>query len=140
MPTRAFKRHLTLPFYLQHLFINGKCWCLFHHWYSNSRSVIRLDHDVSQSSPVCRGVKQGYSVSKLLTKAGLAVSSSAHADDIRVMRSVGGAVSRLGSCVDSFCTANLLKLNFLRVPLLILLFILLLILYVPSPTSTVWVA
>ena len=42
---------------------------------------------------------------------GLDVGSSAHADDIRVVSSSADAVSRLGPCVNSFCSANLLKLN-----------------------------
>ena len=39
------------------------------------------------------------------------MGSSAHADDIRVVSNSTNAVSRLGSCVSSFCSANQLKLN-----------------------------
>ena len=48
------------PVLLEHVFklgINGKCWCLLHNWYSNSRSVVRLNGNTSQGFPVCRGVK-----------------------------------------------------------------------------------
>ena len=46
-----------------------------------------------------------------LSRLGLDVGSSAHADDIRVVSNSADAVSRLGSCVNSFCSANSLKLN-----------------------------
>ena len=118
---------------LEHLFklgINGKCWRLLHNWYSNSRNVVRFDCHLSQSFPVCRGVKQGSILSPTifiividsllrslnashqgLSRLGLDVGSSAHADDIRVVSNSTDAVSRLGSCVNSFCSANSLKLN-----------------------------
>ena len=124
---------IEYPVLLEHLFklgINGKCWRLLHNWYSNSRSVVRLNSNTSQCFPVCRGVKQGSVLSptqfiividSLLTSLdtthqglshlGLDVGSSAHADDIRVVSNSTNAVSRLGSCVSSFCSANQLKLN-----------------------------
>ena len=46
-----------------------------------------------------------------LSHQGLGVGSSAHADDIRVVSNSVNAVSRLGSCVNSFCSENQLKLN-----------------------------
>ena len=124
---------IEYPVLLEHLFklgINGKCWRLLHNWYSNSRNVVRLDCHLSQSFPVCRGVKQGSILSPTifiividsllrslnathqgLSRLGLDVGSSAHADDIRVVSNSVDAVSRLGSCVNSFCSANSLKLN-----------------------------
>ena len=53
---------IEYPVLLEHLFklgINGKCWRLLHNWYSNARSVVRLNSNTSQCFPVCRGVKQG---------------------------------------------------------------------------------
>ena len=122
---------IEYPVLLEHLFklgINGKCWRLLHNWYSNSRNVVRLDCHLSQSFPVCRGVKQGSILSPTifiividsllrslnathqgLSRLGLDVGSSAHADDIRVVSNSADAVSRLGSCVNSFCSANSLK-------------------------------
>ncbi len=42
---------------------------------------------------------------------GLDVGSSAHADYIHTTNNFAHAVSRMGSCVDFFCSANSLKLN-----------------------------
>ena len=118
---------------LEHMFklgINGKCCGLLQNWYSNSRHTVRLDSNMSHSFPVCRGVKQGSILSSTLfiividtllrsldathqglSCLGLDVCSSAHADDICAVSNSTDAVSRLGSCVNSFCSANLLKLN-----------------------------
>ena len=60
---------IEYPVLLEHLFklgINGKCWRLLHNWYSNSRSVVRLNSNTSQCFPVCRGVKQGSVLSPTL--------------------------------------------------------------------------
>ena len=118
---------------LKHLFdlgINGKCWRLLHSWYSNSMNIVKLDNAMSESFTVSRGVKQGSVLSPTLfivimdsllkfldyTHQGLSllsldVGSSAHADDIRICCNCADAVTRMGLCIDAFCSTNSLQLN-----------------------------
>ena len=99
--------------------INSRCWRLLHNWYSNPKNAVRLDSNLSQSFPVCHGVKQGSILSptifiigidsllrtleathQALSCLGVEVDSSAHADDIRVVNNSADAVSRLESSVN----------------------------------------
>ena len=97
--------------------------CMRIKWYSNSRNAVRLDSNMSHSFPVCRGVKRDFILSPTLfiividsllrsrdathqglSCLGLDVGSSAHADDLHVVSNSADAASRLGSCVNSFCS------------------------------------
>ena len=124
---------IEYPVLLEHLFklgIKGICWRLLRNWYTDTMSAVRVEGDLSPSFPICRGVKQGSVLSPTLfiivmdsllhsldathqglSRLGLNMGSSAHADDIRVVGPFGDAVSRLGACINSFCNTNLLKLN-----------------------------
>ena len=118
---------------LSHIFklgMNGKCWRLIKNWYSDISSVVRIGDQHSESFPVERGVKQGSVLSPTLfiavvdsllnflessgqglTISGLNVGNFAHADDIRTASISVSAAQMQGKLIDSFSTANCLKLN-----------------------------
>ena len=110
--------------------INGKYFRLIKDWYTNTRSVVKVDNKCSQSFPVYRDVKQGsvllptlfiavidsllsYLVSfgQGLTILDLNVGSSAYADDVRAACSSIDGTQTQCKLITSFCDANNLKLN-----------------------------
>ena len=64
--TSTWWLHHTHAHTLFRLGVNGKCWRLIKDWYSNTRSVVRVNNQLSESFPVKRSVKQGSVLSPTL--------------------------------------------------------------------------
>ena len=120
----------TLLTNIFNLGINGKCFRLIKDWYTDTRSIVRVNNQCSQSFPIHRGVKQGSVLSPLLfivvidsllsylassglglKVSGLNVGFSAHADDVRAASNSIIDTQTQGKLIASFCSANNLKLN-----------------------------
>ena len=120
----------TLLTNIFNLGINGKCFRLIKDWYTDTRSIVRVNNQCSQSFPIHRGVKQGSVLSPSLfivvidsllsylassglglKVSGLNVGFSAHADDVRAASNSIIDTQTQGKLIASFCSANNLKLN-----------------------------
>ena len=117
---------------LQNLFqagIRGKCWRLLHDWYSNLSSQVRLGNHLSESFPICRGIRQGSVLSPMLFNLvmdpllstmssrslgisinGLFLGAFAHADDLRTMASNIEDTTAQATLVNDFTRSRGLRL------------------------------
>ena len=110
--------------------ISSKLWRLLRMWYTEPKSMVKLNGSLSHQFSLCRGVRQGSVLSPILfllvmdpllqqmesknlgpSLAGQFMGASAHADDVRTVTSSLHCLEKQAGLVQTFAHQNGLSLN-----------------------------